>query len=396
MPKFKRPGYTQIPNEIFDELMPSLSGAQFKILCLISRRTLGWRRESHAMSQVEIAAGTGLSKQGVTDAIKLLEEGGFIVADRKFLGGARPAATEYSLSIEEEDQCPNHLGVAETSHDNLLGYSTPNSLGGVYLVKENSKESNTYTKPLPENQRTLEPPSLVDIHRTLCSKFRSLRKSGGLQKPLRDLVADRVERVNGWSEAQILDAFNAWSMLTNWENFDPRHRINSFFSFLQSSNPSEFPVEQAAETATALPGIPEGGVAADSATAPRTRETGIPGEAETWNRLVPHGVPVTLFDWNMQEGVNLRRCRRHPQFSSGWDIVCQKSEAILSSSNPKSGFLSTFHWAIKADKNWWAILSGSYDGMVDRGLAKSNGGTAAGGKDIFDEAIALVLKGKKP
>ncbi|MFC2108523.1 hypothetical protein ACFLS5_03585 [Candidatus Bipolaricaulota bacterium] len=37
-----RPGSTQVPNEIFDDIMPGLDDTELRVLLVINRQTLGW------------------------------------------------------------------------------------------------------------------------------------------------------------------------------------------------------------------------------------------------------------------------------------------------------------------------------------------------------------------
>lgn len=41
---FKSPNYTTVPDELFDILLPRLSGAELKVLLYIVRRTFGWKK----------------------------------------------------------------------------------------------------------------------------------------------------------------------------------------------------------------------------------------------------------------------------------------------------------------------------------------------------------------
>lgn len=90
---FERPTYTQVPDQLFDELMARLSGAELKVLLYIVRRTIGFKRESDAISIQQIAEGittsdnrvldhgTGLSKRAVVTALHRLVEMGAIVRE---------------------------------------------------------------------------------------------------------------------------------------------------------------------------------------------------------------------------------------------------------------------------------------------------------------------------
>jgi hypothetical protein len=88
------PHYTQVPDEVFDVLMAYLSGAEFKVLCYIIRHTFGWKKETDAISLMQITSGivrrdgtrvdhgTGLSKAGAVAAVKRLETLGIVEAVR--------------------------------------------------------------------------------------------------------------------------------------------------------------------------------------------------------------------------------------------------------------------------------------------------------------------------
>src|SRR5258708_38372413 len=82
---FRFPNTTPVPDELFDELLADLSGAELKVLLYICRRTFGFKKESDTISLTQIAngivtregkvldKGTGLSKRHVQRALKRLE-----------------------------------------------------------------------------------------------------------------------------------------------------------------------------------------------------------------------------------------------------------------------------------------------------------------------------------
>jgi hypothetical protein len=47
---FQFPTTTPVPDEVFDVLMPQLSGAELKVLMYICRRTFGFKKESDSIS----------------------------------------------------------------------------------------------------------------------------------------------------------------------------------------------------------------------------------------------------------------------------------------------------------------------------------------------------------
>ncbi len=85
------PNSTQIPDVILDHWMAELSGAEFKVLLYIARRTYGFGKESDNISLNQMAAGikrrdgtcldqgTGLSRSGVKSACNSLIERGILV-----------------------------------------------------------------------------------------------------------------------------------------------------------------------------------------------------------------------------------------------------------------------------------------------------------------------------
>jgi phage replication O-like protein O len=110
-PGFQFPNTTQIPNEVFDTLMPHLSGGELKVLLYICRRTFGFRKGSDSISLTQIAhgittkagrvldQGTGLSKRHVINALKALEKRNIITVTRKVDETGLNEVNTYSLNM---------------------------------------------------------------------------------------------------------------------------------------------------------------------------------------------------------------------------------------------------------------------------------------------------------
>ena len=108
---FGAPRYTQIPDELFDVLLPVLSGAELKILLYICRRTFGFKKEADSISYSQMTGGiikksgerldggTGLSKDSVGRALKSLEEKRIIIRNRRASQERGYEATTFSLNI---------------------------------------------------------------------------------------------------------------------------------------------------------------------------------------------------------------------------------------------------------------------------------------------------------
>src|SRR5918999_2114999 len=93
-PGFPFPNTTQIPNDVFDSLMPRLTGGELKVLLYICRRTFGFQKDSDCISLSQISkgittkagrvldSGTGLCKRHVITALKTLEKKNIITVTR--------------------------------------------------------------------------------------------------------------------------------------------------------------------------------------------------------------------------------------------------------------------------------------------------------------------------
>lgn len=107
------PNGTIVPDDVFDVLMPVCSGAEFKVLAYIVRRTFGFKKESDSISLSQMGEGitkrdgkildrgTGLSKSAVAVAIKGLVEKGIIDAHHNTSKKRGNEPTTYSLRFQE-------------------------------------------------------------------------------------------------------------------------------------------------------------------------------------------------------------------------------------------------------------------------------------------------------
>src|ERR671933_1702421 len=92
---FLSPTTTQVPDQLFDELLSTLTGAELKVLLYIVRRTFGFKRMADNISLNQIChgittadgrvldRGTGLSQSTVLTALKSLTQRRVIVAVRR-------------------------------------------------------------------------------------------------------------------------------------------------------------------------------------------------------------------------------------------------------------------------------------------------------------------------
>ena len=114
---FVSPRFTQIPDQLFDELLPLLSGNEVKTLLYICRRTFGFKKDGDNISLaqmvsgittregVKLDGGTGLSKASVARALKTLEEKRIILRVRRRDEKQGDLPTTYCLNMQES---PSH------------------------------------------------------------------------------------------------------------------------------------------------------------------------------------------------------------------------------------------------------------------------------------------------
>ena len=113
---FTAPSYTQVPDEILDEVMAHLTGAELKVLLYIVRRTFGFKKSEDAISLEQICRGiitragrrldhgTGLKRSTVLEALRSLRDKHLIVAQQTRSANGSLAATIYALHVAAPPQ----------------------------------------------------------------------------------------------------------------------------------------------------------------------------------------------------------------------------------------------------------------------------------------------------
>ena len=75
---FISPNFTQTPNDLFDNYLPSMGLAELKVALAVIRLTVGFHRKKARASLTRLQRMTGLSRQGVLDGARACETHGFI------------------------------------------------------------------------------------------------------------------------------------------------------------------------------------------------------------------------------------------------------------------------------------------------------------------------------
>ncbi len=131
-PGFRSPKYTQVPDELFDELLSQLNESELKVLLYIIRRTFGFKKDSDNISIAQICKGiktrdgkvldkgTGLGKSSVARAIKGLEGKNIIIARRRKNQKKGFLPTTYSLNIIHNPLSQNKTRVVPLEEQGLV------------------------------------------------------------------------------------------------------------------------------------------------------------------------------------------------------------------------------------------------------------------------------------
>ena len=152
-PPFNGPNYTQVPDALFDLLLPDLTGAELKVLLYIIRRTFGFKREADDISLSQMLngirkhdgtvldRGVGLSKKSLLQALRDLEEMNLIIRERRSSQEAGNQPTNYRLNvIAHAPSVKSTPSLGEKVHQGDGGESTPSPWGKNYPTQETVRQ----------------------------------------------------------------------------------------------------------------------------------------------------------------------------------------------------------------------------------------------------------------
>ena len=135
-PGYSSPNYTMVPDELFDEQLPYLSGAELKVLLYIIRRTFGFKKNSDDISLNQLLngittksgqqldLGTGLSRSTLVAALKSLVDKNLLIAESRSSPQKGNEATNYRLNLLYPPSSKIELGGSE-NRTRLVRKSNP-------------------------------------------------------------------------------------------------------------------------------------------------------------------------------------------------------------------------------------------------------------------------------
>lgn len=225
----------------------------------------------------------------------------------------------------------------------------------------------TPTPPLPPASPLAE--SSADsafTARMMVTRFKSL-KDGKLNKAGRDLIAAKCESC-GLDSNQLLASWEKFTADEFWRDFAPLHRVRAFFKFATEDGMGEFSRNTGRPAIKRVPEDVLPPTAGDMGL--KSPPIEIPLEAETWNRLVTNGKPVTKWNPRYDPDKMLQMYRRDAEFRDGFERVCNSAQKIIAA----GGDWLTFKWLLDSGPKgigWYRIMEGDFDFLLN---PKRNGG----------------------
>jgi|GEM_PF-4960076 len=179
--------FTQIPNNLFDDLCRELSGAAFKVISIMCRKTYGWHKTSDYISLGQLETVTGMTRKTVIKAIKELEEKGLIIKTQSDIDGAC-LPNNYALNVNKP------VDTIYTQQEPVGGGSGKITLGVVENLHQGGSVKFTPTKERPYTKERLtkekhhpDPSSPKKDDDDFSSKIK--KKTKTREQELKDLLA---------------------------------------------------------------------------------------------------------------------------------------------------------------------------------------------------------------
>jgi phage replication O-like protein O len=130
--KLQTINYTQIPNEILDN-MSELSDVELRVLLAICRKTIGYHKDTDRISHGQLQKITGLSVHGIKTAREKLIKKGLITYE--ITGSGKNTETWYDINISSGDTLDN----ANVSSGDI---KKPSNISPEDTTKESKKRNN--------------------------------------------------------------------------------------------------------------------------------------------------------------------------------------------------------------------------------------------------------------
>lgn len=89
----------QIPNEIFDDILPHLMDSEARIVTAMARKIYGWNKQSDDIAYSQFEKMTGYKRASIMRIIERLERKG-VISVKRVPGGHTKKSNNYSINLE--------------------------------------------------------------------------------------------------------------------------------------------------------------------------------------------------------------------------------------------------------------------------------------------------------
>lgn len=172
---FRLPTYTMVPDELFDQLLIWLTGAELKALLYIIRRTFGFKKDADSISLSQMLNGitthdgepldygAGLSKPTLLQALRSLQEKGIILTERRRSIARGDEPTVYRLRFAGETPGKKSILPVVKKFDQGGGQETS---PGPWSRKLPTQETDRQKTVLQERDKISNTPDFVRLDRS--------------------------------------------------------------------------------------------------------------------------------------------------------------------------------------------------------------------------------------
>ena len=165
--KIPQPNYTQIPNVLLDNIHV-YTPAQWKVICVVARRTFGWHKRMDRISLSQIASASGLSRQGVINAVQQLLESGVLVRETNDHGAGYLYGFDIQL-VNSVDQNTRSSKLSVPGVVNSVDHQLVNS------VDPQKKDIKKRKKTTTDGRGSGSTPNGVNVERSMAGAGKSNR-----------------------------------------------------------------------------------------------------------------------------------------------------------------------------------------------------------------------------
>jgi len=164
---FKKPNFTQTPNEFFDDIAKTLKEGELRVLLVIMRQTFGWgNKEWDRISITQLMEKTGMSRDAVIRSTKTLIEKELVVKHKEGTKGEEKSW--YSLVVESPSEFMNPID--DSNNLDQSSKKTPPS-----LLKRPTKETLTKEKENIPGPSVPPPPQASEITSLLREAIKKIK-----------------------------------------------------------------------------------------------------------------------------------------------------------------------------------------------------------------------------